>query len=303
VTDGALALETRGLTKWFGSKLALSGLELALGAGRVHAVVGPNGAGKSTLFHILLGFLSASAGEARVLGLDSRALAPADRARIGYVGEDHMLPAWMRVDALVQMQRAHYPRWDEAAFRAVFAPFRVVGSQTVAQLSRGERAGLSLALALGQAPELLVLDEPTLGLDVVAKRVVLEALVDLAARGRCTLVYCSHQLDEVERLADNLVVLGDGQLVCMAEPEALCARVRLWLADIPFRAPDPAEVPGLLHARVIDGVTQYVVLDQGDAFEAYLRQVGALTVRNMEVSLPRALDALLSRRPAGGPHA
>jgi ABC-2 type transport system ATP-binding protein len=292
-----LVLEARGLSKRFGDKLALDGLELALDAGRVHAVIGPNGAGKSTLFHILLGFLPATAGEARVLGRDSRQLRPADRGRIGLVSEDHALPPWLRVDALVGMQRRHYARWSDAAYREVIGQFRIGARQTVAQLSRGERAGLSLALALGQAPDLLVLDEPTHGLDVVAKNVVLEALLAQAARGRCTLVYCSHQLDEIERLADNLVVLERGRLSCMAAPEELCARVRLWLADIPFRGPDPAEVPGLLQVRAVDGVFHYLVLDQGDGFAGYLKQAGARTVRTMSVSLPCAVDAVLARRP------
>jgi ABC-2 type transport system ATP-binding protein len=287
-----LAIETRGLSRRFGRKLALDGLDLALPAGRIHALVGANGAGKSTLFRVLLGFLPASAGEARVLGQDARRLTPADRGRIGIVNEEHSLPAWMRVDALVAMQRRHYSAWNDAAFREVIGPF--------GQLSRGERAGLSLALALAQSPELLILDEPTLGLDVVAKNAVLEALL---AQARCTLVYCSHQMDEIERLADHLVVLERGRLVCAGAPDELCARIRLWMADIPFRGPDPATVPGLLGVRRVDGVYHYVVMDQGEGFADFLTSVGALSVRSMDLSLPRAIDALLARRHAGAGHA
>jgi ABC-2 type transport system ATP-binding protein len=301
VSEAAPIIETRALTRRFGGKLALDGLDLRLDAGRIHAIVGANGAGKSTLFRVLLGFLPATSGEARVLGSDSRALTPADRGRIGIVGEEHALPAWMRVDALVRMQRRHYPRWQEATFRELLGHFQIEPRQVIAQLSRGERAGLSLALALAQAPELLILDEPTLGLDVVAKRALLEALLETTTSSpeRCTIVYCSHQMDEIERLAENLVVLERGRLVCTAEPEELCARVRLWLADIPFRGPDPAKLPGLLEARQIDNVFHYLVLDQGDDFAEVLRQAGALTVRSMSVSLTRAVDALLARRHAG----
>jgi ABC-2 type transport system ATP-binding protein len=295
----APVVETRQLSKRFGRTLALDGLELRLDAGRIHAVVGANGSGKSTLFRILLGFLPASAGEARVLGRDSRALTPADRARIGIVNEEHALPAWMRVDHLIAMQRRHHARWDDEACRGVIRHFHLEPRQIVRQLSRGERAGLSLALALGQAPELLILDEPTLGLDVVAKNALLEMLLAAGADARRTLVYCSHQMDEIERLADNLVVLERGRLVCQAEPEDFCARVRLWLADIPFRGPDPAEIPGLLQVRKVDNVFHYVVLDQGDDFAEYLRSAGALHVRTMPVSLSRAVDAVLARRHAG----
>ncbi len=291
-------VETKGLTKRFGDKVALDSLELALAAGHIHAVIGANGAGKSTLFRVLLGFLPATSGTARVLGRECRELRPQDRARIGLVNEEHTLPAWMRVDALVAMQRRHYPRWNDSAFREVLGHFRLDEDQRVAQLSRGERAGLSLALALGQAPELLVLDEPTLGLDVVAKRAVLEALLEVAERARCTIIYCSHQMEEVERLADQLVILERGRLKCQSSPDALRERVRLWLAEIPFRGPEPDEVPGLLQLQKIDGVHHFLVIDQGEDFADYLRAAGARSVRAMAVSLDRAVNGLLSERHA-----
>jgi ABC-2 type transport system ATP-binding protein len=293
------AVETRALSKRFGAKLALDGLDLRLDAGRIHAIVGANGAGKSTLFRILVGFLPASAGTARVLGRDCRELAPEDRARIGLVNEEHTLPGWMRVAALVAMQRRHYRRWDEDAFRELRGQFLIDDDQRVAQLSRGERAGLSLALAMGQAPELLVLDEPTLGLDVVAKRAVLEAIVGAAQRERRTIVYCSHQMEEVERLADHLVVIERGRVVCAAEPDDFLARVRLWLAEIPFLELEAARVPGLLQMQKLDGIHHLLVIDQGEEFAAFLRAAGARWVRAMQVSLDRAVSGLLaSRRPA-----
>lgn len=306
-----LVVETRGLHKRFGAKVALDSLDLSLTAGHIHAVIGANGAGKSTLFRILLGFLPATSGTARVLGRDCRELTPADRARVGLVNEEHTLPPWMGVEALVAMQQRHYPRWDEEAFQQVRGHFRIEDDQRVTQLSRGERAGLSLALALGQAPELLVLDEPTLGLDVVAKRAVLDALLEATQRGGCTIIYCSHQMEEVERLADNLVVLERGRLSCQAAPDDLRQRVQLWLADIPFRGPEPAEVPGLLQLQKIDGVHHLLVLDQGDGFAEYLKTAGARSVRTMPVSLDRAVNGLLAERhvrprlPAaeGGAHA
>lgn len=293
-----LVVEVDHLVKRFGAKLALDSLDLELAAGHVHAIIGANGAGKSTLFRILLGFLPATAGTARVLGRDCRELRPEDRARVGLVNEEHTLPAWMRVDALVAMQQRHYPRWNEAAFREVLGHFRLEEDQRVSQLSRGERAGLSLALALGQAPELLVLDEPTLGLDVVAKRAVLEALLAAVERARCTIIYCSHQMEEVERLADNLVVLERGRVKCQSSPDELRDRVQLWLADIPFRGPKPEEVPGLLQLQKIDGVHHFLVLDQGEGFASFLRSAGARSVRTMAVSLDRAINGLLSERHA-----
>src|SRR5690606_12725083 len=145
-----------------------------------------------------------SAGDARILGKDSQQLTPQDRARIGFVNEEHTLPGWMRVSQVVAMQRHQYGRWNQQVLDGVIGHYHVLPEQKVGQLSRGERAGFNLALALAQKPELLVLDEPTLGLDVVAKRAFLESLLYSNAADDCTVIYCSHQMEEIERVADNL---------------------------------------------------------------------------------------------------
>ncbi|TWI03708.1 ABC-2 type transport system ATP-binding protein [Luteimonas cucumeris] len=291
-------IETEALSKRYGRKLALDHLDLRIPRGRIHAIVGANGAGKSTLFRILLGFLPQSAGEARILGRDSQRLAPRDRARIGFVNEEHTLPGWMRVAAVTGMHRRQYPRWNQAAFDGVLGHYHVLPEQKVGQLSRGERAGFNLALALAQGPELLVLDEPTLGLDVVAKRAFLESLMYSNAADECTVIYCSHQMEEIERVADNLIILERGQLKNMSAPEDFCARVSHWIADVPFKGPEPARVPGLLEVQRLDGLHHYLVLDQDEDFERFLRDCGARSVQSMPVSLDRAVNAFLAKNHA-----
>ena len=291
-------IETVALSKRYGRKLALDRLDLRIPRGRIHAVVGANGAGKSTLFRILLGFLPPSGGQARILGRDSQRLTPQDRGRIGFVNEEHTLPGWMRVSAVIAMQRHHYPRWNQHAFDEVIGHYHVLPEQKIGQLSRGERAGFNLALALAQEPELLVLDEPTLGLDVVAKRAFLESLLYGNAAEDCTVIYCSHQMEEVERVADNLVILERGRLVNMSAPEDFCARVTHWVADIPFKGPEPASVPGLLERQRIDGLQHYLVLDQDEGFAEFLRANGARSVQSMPVSLDRAVNGFLAKNHA-----
>lgn len=291
-------IETRALSKRYGRKLALDRLDLAIPRGRVHAIVGANGAGKSTLFRILLGFMPPSAGEARILGKDSQQLTPQDRARIGFVNEEHTLPGWMRVSQVVAMQRHQYGRWSQQVFDGVIGHYHVLPEQKVGQLSRGERAGFNLALALAQKPELLVLDEPTLGLDVVAKRAFLESLLYSNAADDCTVIYCSHQMEEIERVADNLIILERGQLRHMSAPEEFTARVSHWVADVPFKGPDPRTVPGLLEVQRLDGLHHYLVLDQDHAFEQFLRASGARTMQSMPVSLDRAVNAFLAKHHA-----
>lgn len=292
-------IHTENLNLSYRGKQALDNLSLRLARGGVHAIVGANGAGKSTLFRVLLGFASADSGTASVLGCDSRALSPALRARIGFVNEEHTLPTWMRVDELAAMQRRLYPGWNQERYRQVLSNFNVADRQKIAELSRGERAGVSLALALAQGPELLILDEPTLGLDVVAKRAFLDALLQTSLDDGATVVYCSHQMEEIERVADNLVIMERGVLRHMSPPGDFCERVALWIADFPFRQPDAAHLPGVLEMRVIDGLTHLVVFDGGEDFGARLRLMGARSAQCMPVSLDRAVNGFLARGHAG----
>ncbi|MFT3807793.1 ABC transporter ATP-binding protein [Arenimonas sp.] len=291
-------IETRALSKRYGRKLALDNLDLRIPRGRIHAIVGANGAGKSTLFRILMGFMPPTAGEARILGRDSQKLTPEDRGRIGFVNEEHTLPNWMRVSQVTTMQKHQYARWNQRAFDSVIGHYHVLPEQKVGQLSRGERAGFNLALALAQGPELLVLDEPTLGLDVVAKRAFLESLLYSNAADECTVIYCSHQMEEIERVADNLIILERGQLKNMSAPEDFTARVSHWVADVPFKGPDLHTVPGLLEVQRLDGLHHYLVLDQDDGFEQFLRKAGARNVQSMPVSLDRAVNAFLAKNHA-----
>ena len=291
-------IETRALSKRYGRKLALDNLDLRIPRGRIHAIVGANGAGKSTLFRILMGFMPPSAGQARILGKDSQQLTPQDRSRIGFVNEEHTLANWMRVSQVAAMQKHQYPRWNQQAFDGVIGHYNVLPEQKVGQLSRGERAGFNLALALAQGPELLVLDEPTLGLDVVAKRAFLESLLYSNAADDCTVVYCSHQMEEIERVADNLIILERGQLKNMSAPEEFTARVSHWVADVPFKGPELHTVPGLLEMQRLDGLHHYLVLDQDAGFERFLREAGARNVQSMPVSLDRAVNAFLAKHHA-----
>jgi ABC-2 type transport system ATP-binding protein len=286
-------VETEDLDLRYGRKQALNQLTLRIPRGRIHAIVGANGAGKSSLFRILLGFQSPTGGRARILGHDCAHLTARERARIGFVNEEHSVPAWLRVDDVVAMQRALYPRWDEARFRSIVGHFHVLPEQRIAQLSRGERAGVNLAMALAQQPELLILDEPTLGLDVVAKRAFLEIVLFSVDETDATILYCSHQMEEIERIADNLILLERGELRCMAPPDEFCERVQLWIAEFPFVVPD--DLPGVLHVQRIDGLFHFLVLDQDDDFGALLQARGARRHYRTPVNLDRAVNAFLTR--------
>ncbi|QGX41813.1 ABC transporter ATP-binding protein [Permianibacter aggregans] len=291
-------IETENLTLCYGKRKALNGLNLRIPRGRIHAIVGANGAGKSSLFRILLGFQSATSGSARILGRDCNQLTQMDRGRIGFVNEEHSLPSWLRVDEVVAMQRRLYPRWDETRYQHIVGHFHVLPEQRVKELSRGERAGVNLAMALAQQPELLILDEPTLGLDVVAKRAFLEAVLYAVDQTDCTIIYCSHQMEEIERLADNLIILERGELKHMSPPDEFCERVSLWVAEFNFVAPENDKLPGVLQVQRIDGLFHYLVLDQDDSFGPQLEALGARRHYRGVVSLDRAVNAFLARHHA-----
>ena len=291
-------IETEGLDLCYGRKKALNRLTLRIPRGRIHAIVGANGAGKSSLFRVLLGVQSPNAGKATILGHDCTTLTEHERARIGFVNEEHSLPGWLRVDEVVAMQRRLYPKWDEKRYRNIVGHFHVLPEQRIAGLSRGERAGVNLAMAHAQNPELLILDEPTLGLDVVAKRAFLEAVLNSIDEGDTTIIYCSHQMDEIERLADNLIILERGQLMHMSPPDEFCERLSLWVAEFNFVAPEPGTLPGVLHVQRIDGLFHYLVLDQDDGFGALLEAQGARRHFRGEVNLDRAVNAFLARNHA-----
>jgi ABC-2 type transport system ATP-binding protein len=196
------------------------------------------------------------------------------------------------------MRRGEYPRWHQRVYDEVIGHYRIRPEQKIAQLSRGERAGFNLALALAQTPELLILDEPTLGLDVVAKRAFLESLMYSSAADACTVVYCSHQMEEIERVADHLVILERGRLMHMSAPDDFRTRVSHWVADIPFMGPEPDTIPGLLERQRIDGLHHYLVIDQDASFAEFLRDKGARSIRSMPVSLDRAINAFLAKHHA-----
>lgn len=299
--DAAPVIVVEDLHCRYGDRVALDGLSLQVPRGGVHALVGANGAGKSSLLRILLGFVPAQEGWAEVLGERCDALSPSLRARIAFVQEDHALPPAMRVgELLVVHQRRHARTWRADILSESVQRFALPTTQRITSLSRGERAGLALALALAQGPELLLLDEPTLGLDVVARRRFLETLLQLGLDPHCTVIYASHHMEEVERLAEQLVVLRGGRLLLQDTPEAVAARVTCWQAEFPFgTAALLAPLPGQLSYTSRGPMREWLLLDaEPGAVRAALSAAGAARIAHATVGLERAVAALLESRDA-----
>ena len=205
----------------FGRRTVLDGVSLAVPAGSVFALLGRNGEGKTTLVRCLLGQLQPRSGRISVLGRDPWRRRAELMAEVGMVPEAPELPPARRVREVVRFCAALEPRWDGAAASARLERFGIAPGRRIAELSRGQKAQLQLAIALAGRPQLLVLDDPTLGLDALARRELHEELVgELAERGT-TVFLTSHDLDGVERLAERVAILDDGRIVAAGETEAL----------------------------------------------------------------------------------
>jgi ABC-2 type transport system ATP-binding protein len=206
-------VEISELTRRFGDNTALLSVSLSLPRGAVYGLVGANGAGKTTLIKHILGLLRAETGSVRVFGLDPVADPVAVLSRIGYLSEENDLPGWMRVDELVRYSRAFYPGWDDAYAKELERSFALDPSAKIKTLSKGQKARLGLLVALAYRPELLVLDEPSSGLDPIVRRDILGAVIRTIADEGRTVLFSSHLLEEVEQVADHVTMINRGKIV------------------------------------------------------------------------------------------
>jgi ABC-2 type transport system ATP-binding protein len=209
------------LTRRFGKTLALDRVDLEVPRGKVFGLVGANGAGKTTLIRHILGLLRAQSGMVRVFGRDPVADPPAVLSRIGYLSEENDLPGWMRVGELVRYSRAFYPSWDDAYAEELLRDFGLSPDAQVGKLSKGQRARMGLLIALAYRPDLLVLDEPSSGLDPLARRDILGAIIRTIADEGRTVLFSSHLLGEVEQVADIVTMLDRGRVVFNADVDSL----------------------------------------------------------------------------------
>lgn len=219
-------LAAEELTVRYGKRLALDRLSLAVPEGSVYALLGRNGAGKSSLVRCLLGEQKPAAGRARLLGRDVWKERAAVLAEVGVVPEEPDAPPAMTALQISSFCSQLYPRWDEAGVRARLERFGVPEKVPFGKLSKGQKGQVALALALASSPRLLILDDPTLGLDAYARKAFFEELIgELADRGT-TIFLTTHDLAAVEGIADRVGILQDGQLLLDEELENLKRRFR-----------------------------------------------------------------------------
>jgi len=245
-----IVLETKSLTKYYGSTLAVDHIDLKIPRGCICGFVGRNGAGKTTAIKLMLGLLNPTAGSSRLLGCDSSALTPAIRQRIGYVTEGHRLFRWMTIAGLEKFQRSFFPKqWDDKFFADMIEYLNLPKKKKIKHLSNGQRAQVSLALALAPNPELLIMDDPTLGLDAAIRRQFLEGMIELIMRQGRTVLFSSHILGDVERVSDRIVVIDKGVLRANCSLEQFQKAIKKVILSFADSAPDDVNIDGLLHCK------------------------------------------------------
>lgn len=245
-------IETKRLTKYYGSRQVVAPLDLQIPRGSVFGFLGRNGAGKTTTIRMLLGLVAPTRGSATVLGYDCQNLTPEARARIGYLAEGHNVYDWMTVEESRSFQCAFYTNWNDKVFWGVIDHFRLKPRAKAGDLSRGERAGLCLALVLAPEPELLILDDPALGLDPVARRSLLQSMVYVTRRSDRTILFSSHLLTDVERVADAIAIMDGGELRASCTVDTFRDRVRQVTLTFTGQAPAAPAIPGLLDSLRTD---------------------------------------------------
>ena len=273
------------LTRRFGDRTALASVSLSVTRGAVHGLVGANGAGKTTLIKHVLGLLRAESGSVRVFGLDPVADPVAVLSRIGYLSEENDLPGWMRVDELTRYSRAFYPAWDDVYSEELRQTFALDPATRIRDLSRGQKARAGLLIALAYRPELLVLDEPSSGLDPIVRRDILGAIIrTIASEGR-TVLFSSHLLEEVELVADHVTMIDQGRIVQSAPMEVLKESYRCVTIRFEASRPRPPVVEGVLCWDGGDREWTAVVHRDSDELKGAVAGWGGLVVAERAPSL------------------
>jgi ABC-2 type transport system ATP-binding protein len=269
------AILTDGLSKSFGALAAVSALSLKIQPGAVYGFLGRNGAGKTTTMRMLLGLVRPTQGSARVLGLDPTKEPELMRIleRVGFVPQRKQLYGWATPAELVRMNKAYFPRWSDEAAARLARRLEIPMKLAFKKLSIGNQSKVALLLALAQGAEILILDEPTAGLDPVMVDEILRTLVeDHVSQGR-TIFVSSHHLGEVEQICDWVGILEGGRLLLESRLEEIRQEFRLVIAS--GESLPVASSSDVVSATSDGRFQRYVVAREAERFAAELRSQGA----------------------------
>jgi ABC-2 type transport system ATP-binding protein len=272
------------LRKTYGSIAAVDGFSLEIPGASVFGLLGPNGAGKTTTFKCMLGLARPTSGEVRY---DGRPLVPASLERIAYVPERSVLYDWMTVEEHVEMYRRAFTGFAPPRAFELLASFNIDKRRRVRGLSKGMKTAVMVALAFAQNAEILVLDEPTGGLDPVNQRHVLSLMINEAAKGN-SVVFSSHQIGQVERAAEQIAIMDRGRLVLQGAVDDLKGDRKIVegiFPDVNFTLDGIAGDPRVARTERTERIVRLLVLGGADEIAAQLSRAGAMGVRVLDLNL------------------
>jgi len=288
-------VETRELTKVFDGRAVVNRAELSVPKATIYGIVGANGAGKSTLLRMLIGLYRPSFGEISLLGKSLTERDVTVRQRVHYVGTDVELPRAFRVRELLTYASLLYENWDQKRCDILLDALSLPRGQLIRNLSTGMKAQLRLALALSARPELLILDEPTNGLDPVVKRQMLQLIVQEAAQGT-TVIIATHQLDDLDRIADGVVMMFQGKVVASGMIDQLKHSVKEIQVVMPQRLPPAFEQhPQIIHVERKGQLYTLRVEGEISPFVAQLKEVGATYVEVFDVGIDQLFHHVMGK--------
>jgi ABC-2 type transport system ATP-binding protein len=285
-------ISVENVTRYFGKTIALNKVSLNMPRGIVLGLVGENGAGKTTLIKHLLGLLRAREGKVRVFGKNPVAEPEYVLARLGYLSEHREdLPGWMRIRELFRYTRAFYPKWDNPYSQQLCETFGLDPNQKIKTLSKGQKAQVGLINALAHRPELLLLDEPSSGLDPVVRHDILAMVIRNVVNEGRSVFFSSHLLDEIERIADHVVIMHKGGIFVdspLADIQnSYCALELLFERHLK----EPPELPGLIWSR--NQGMQWSVLCKADV-NVLKQKAAELGARSVESKRPTLNEIFVS---------
>lgn len=292
------AAETRSICKSYGGRKVLQDLNIKIPAGSIYGLIGPNGAGKSTLMKILIGISRPQKGEAFLLGRSIKEKSGSIRSRVGYVPDVPVLYPSFTIAEMYNLGSRLYPGWDWARCRQLHKHYNLPEGQRIRNLSRGQAVQAALVLALSIRPQLILLDEPTAGLDPVMRRSFMQTIIDEVAERGTTIFYSTHNLNDLEQSADYIASLWQGELLfssSLDELKASLSRIRVVFEEhVPQKI--IASCPGIIDLQR-NGRVQIVTVkgDIGGVFRQ-LQELKPLLIEQLDLSLEDIFLAVMKER-------
>jgi len=276
------ALEIRGLEKTF-PKFKLGPIDLTVPLGGIYGLIGPNGAGKTTTIDLVMGIGRHEAGQIKVLGMDPREQEIEVKSRLGYVSPDLTFNLWRNVGRLITFVQQYYPNWDSEYCRHLLKQMRITWEDDIKTMSFGTRVKLALIVALSHKPDLLLLDEPTLGVDAVSKREIFAELLAAVQDERRTVLISSHGLADLERFADHIGILHHGRMVLEDSTSNILENFRV--IDVAYKG---SALPPALNGVYIQehsGDRWRLLVDSQNGASDRLRSLGIQELASSSVNL------------------